>query len=188
MQVWLIDPSGQAQAYQSNGLITADSSGDLSLTDELGANLHVVNPAPGRWTVIITFAPTVSGTALSEPFTVSLNEFPPAVTATESPKGATLSVNHPAVAVIHVVNTGTAPEAYFVDGRTDATTQYSLAAVDSPQATVPLSVTGTSRSTWSRVETTSITGTATTRAPPRSSSTWSRPGGDPDVASGQGPR
>ena len=72
--VWLIDPSGQAQAFQSNGLITRTAAATSTVTNTLGANVHVVDPAAGRWTVIVTFAPTVSGTALSEPFTVSLNQ------------------------------------------------------------------------------------------------------------------
>ncbi len=186
MQVWLIDPSGQAQAYQSNGLITADSSGNLSLTYELGANLHVINPAPGRWTLIITFAPRVSGTALFEPFQVSLNEFPPFVRAHGVPEGRTLSATHPAVAFIHVVNTGTAPEAYFVDGRTNATTQYSLSAIDSPQTTVPFNVSRNLPVYVVPSQTSSITGTATTTGSTPIQFDMESPAGDPDIGSNQG--
>jgi Peptidase inhibitor I9 len=186
MYVWLIDPSGQAQAFQSNSLITADSSGNLSVTPELGANVHVVDPAAGRWTVIINFAPTVSGVALSEPFTVSLNQFPNFVRAQGVPRGRTISVNHPAVALIHVVNTGTAPEAYFVDGRTTASTTYNLAALDSPTATVPLSVFGNIPVYLVPSETSSITGTASTTGATPIQFDMGAPTGDPDVASGQG--
>ena len=42
------------------------------------------------------------------------------------PHGNRINVNHPAVVKIHVTNNGTAPEAYFVDGRTDAFTTYNL--------------------------------------------------------------
>src|SRR5665213_761405 len=80
LYVWLVDPSGQAQAFQSNALITQDSVGNLSLTPTLGANVHVIAPAAGLWTVIVTFAPTVSGKALSEPFSVSLDQSAPVVT------------------------------------------------------------------------------------------------------------
>jgi Subtilase family/Peptidase inhibitor I9 len=186
MYVWLVDPSGQAQAFQSNSLITADSSGALTLTPELGANVHVVDPAQGRWTVIITFAPTVSGTALSEPFTVSLNEFPALVRARGVPGGRTISATHPAVALIRVVNTGTAPEAYFVDGRTNATTQYSLPSLTSPQTTVPLNVTKNVPLYLVPSETTSILGTAATTGTEPIQFDLGAPTGDPDVASGQG--
>ena len=77
--IWLIDPSGQAQAFQSNTLVTLDSSGQLLGTSTLGVNAHVLDPVPGRWTVIVTFAPAVSGTALSEGFLLSVNQNPASV-------------------------------------------------------------------------------------------------------------
>ena len=139
--VWLIDPSGQSQAFQSNGLVTEDSSGNLTYTNSLGANVHVINPAAGLWTMIITFAPTVSGTALSEPFQVSLDQTGAGRHDVEGCRRRSVPT-HPAVVDVHVVNTGTAPEAYFIDGRTDALAKYNLPALDSAQATVPLSVIG----------------------------------------------
>ncbi|HLX87403.1 MAG TPA: S8 family serine peptidase, partial [Acidimicrobiales bacterium] len=79
---WLIDPSGQAEAYQSNVLVTLSKKGSLQAQNTLGTNLHVINPAAGRWTLAIDFAPTVSGTALSEPFTVNFDQTAPSVRAT----------------------------------------------------------------------------------------------------------
>jgi peptidase inhibitor I9 len=186
LYVWLVDPSGQAQAFQSNGLVTEDSSGNLSYTNSLGANAHVLDPAAGLWTVIITFAPAVSGTALSEGFTVSLDQNPADVKSQGVPDGTRINVNHPAVVTIKVKNTGTAPEAYFIDGRTDATTQYSLATVDSPQATVPLSVFGNIPFYLVPSETSSITGTASAEGTEPIQFDLGAPTGDPDVASGQG--
>ena len=43
---WLVDPSGQAQAFQSNGIVT-DQGGQLFYTNSLGTSLHVVG-AGGR--------------------------------------------------------------------------------------------------------------------------------------------
>jgi hypothetical protein len=163
-----------------------DSSGAINVTSTLGANLHVINPAGGRWTVIIAFAPTVSGTALSEPFTVSLDQNPPKVTASGVPDGKRISINHPAVVKIKVTNTGTGPEAYFVDGRTDATTQYSLAALTSSQATVPQSVFNSIPAYLVPSQTTAIVGTATSEGPNPIQFDMEGPIGDPDVASGQG--
>ena len=183
--IWLIDPSGQAQAFQSNGLVTEDSSGDLSYTNSLGADVHVVDPAAGLWTVIITFAPTVSGTALSEDFTVSLDQNAADVTAQGVPDGNAINTEQPATVTIKVKNTGTAPEAYFVDGRTVATTQYSLAALDSPQATVPLSVFGNIPFYLVPSETTSLAGAASTTGTEPIQFDLGAPTGDPDVGSGQ---
>ena len=44
------------------------------MANTLGTNLHVVDPAPGRWTLVIDFAPTVSGNALTEGYSVRLND------------------------------------------------------------------------------------------------------------------
>ena len=76
---YLISPSGQAVAYATNMVPSASSStGQVNVQ---GAQLHALNPAAGTWTVIIVFSPTVSGTALSEPFTVATNQQPVAATA-----------------------------------------------------------------------------------------------------------
>ncbi|HEY1652217.1 MAG TPA: S8 family serine peptidase [Acidimicrobiales bacterium] len=182
--VWLIDPSGQSQAFQSNGLVTEDNSGNLTYTNSLGANVHVINPAAGLWTMIITFAPTVSGAALSEPFQVSLDQRAPVVSTSKVP--AKISATHPAVVDVHVTNTGTAPEAYFIDGRTDALAQYNLPSLDSAQATVPLSVLGNIPIFLVPSEATSIQATATTSGTEPIQFDLGAPTGDPDVASGQG--
>ena len=186
LYVWLIDPSGQAQAFQSNALITEDSSGALSATNTLGANVHVVDPAAGLWTIIVTFAPTVAGTALSEPFTVSLDQRPANVSARDVPDGGKVSVDHPAVVRVRVVNTGTAPEAYFIDGRTNALTQYNLPSISSALATVPLSVFGSIPFYLVPSETTSLVGTAATTGIEPIQFDLGAPTGDPDIASGQG--
>ncbi|HWD54184.1 MAG TPA: S8 family serine peptidase [Acidimicrobiales bacterium] len=184
LSVWLIDPSGQSQAFQTNGLVTEDSSGNLSYTNSLGANVHVVDPVAGMWTMIITFAPTVSGTALSEPFRVSLDEEAPLVTTSKIP--ARISAKKGAVVEVRVVNTGTAPEAYFIDGRSSALTNYNLPALDSAQATVPLSVLGNIPVFLVPSESTSLLGTATTTGTEPIQFDLGAPTGDPDVASGQG--
>ena len=183
---WLIDPSGQAQAFQSNGVVTQDNSGTLTYSNTLGTNVHVIHPAAGRWTLIITFAPTVSGTALHEPFTVALDQKAPAVTATGVPHGEKINANHPAVVTIKVTNTGTAPEAYFVDGRTDATTHYNLVALNSAAATVPLRTSGNIPFYLVPTATTALTGTGTATGTAPIQLDLGAPTGDPDVGSGQG--
>ncbi len=182
---WLIDPSGQAQAFQSNGIVTV-KGGQLFYTNSLGTSLHMIDPAAGRWTLIITFAPTVSGTALSEPFTVSVDQNPAAVSTVGLPISGRINVDHPAVVDVKVTNTGIAPEAYFIDGRTDATTQYNLPSVTSAQATVPLSVTGNIPFYLVPSQTTEIDGTATTAGSEPIQFDLGAPSGDPDVGSGQG--
>jgi hypothetical protein len=182
---WLIDPHGQAQAFQSNGLITQDDSGNLHYKNVLGTSLHVIKPDAGRWTLIITFAPTVSGTALAEPFTVAINETAPAVTATGLPHGSTLSLEHPAVVQVKVTNTGTSPEAYFIDGRTRNKVHYNLPAVTSSQTSVPLNFTENVPLYLVPSETTTLTAKATTSGTEPIQFDLESPSGDPDVGSGQ---
>jgi hypothetical protein len=85
-----------------------------------------------------------------------------------------------------VTNTGTAPEAYFIDGRTNSTVQYNLPAINSPQATVPLSVTGNVPVYVVPSQTTAIQGSATTSGGEPIQFDLGAPTGDPDALSGQG--
>ena len=186
LYVWLVDPNGQSQAFQSNALITEDSLGNLNLTPTLGANVHVVDPAAGLWTVIVTFAPAVSGTALSEPFTVSLNQNAPTVTSSGVPSGGTVAPGSPLTAQVTVTNTGTSPEAYFVDGRLNSLTQYSLSSLTAASTTVPASVYNNVPLYLVPSETTSIQGAASTTGTGSIQFDLGAPTGDPDVASGQG--
>ena len=186
LSAWLIDPFGQAEAFQTNVLVTQDTSGNISATTELGANLHALSPAAGRWTLAILFAPTVSGTALSEPFTVAVNQASALVRATGVPNGKRINVNHPAVVKIRVTNNGTAPEAYFVDGRTDALTTYNLVAQTSPDSFAPLTFSDNLPQFLVPSQTTSITGSATTSGTEPIVFDMSSPTGDPDVASTEG--
>jgi len=183
---WLIDPSGQAQAYMSNVLVTLDKKGNLQAQNTLGTNLHVLNPAAGRWTLAVDFAPTVSGTALSEPYTVNFDEAPPTVRASGIPNGSTINSNTSAVVNIKVTNTGTAPEAYFVDGRLNSQATYDLVSVTSPDSKAPLTFADNFPQYVVPSQTTSITGEATTDGSEPIQFDMSSPAGDPDVASTQG--
>ena len=184
---WLVDPSGQAEAYQSNLLVTSAKGGhSLSAQNTLGTNLHVINPAAGRWTLIIDFAPTVSGTALSEPFTVNLDQNAPLVQATGMPNGSQINANKPVVVNVKVTNTGTAPEAYFVDGRDNSQTTYPLVAVTSPDTQAPLTFSDNFPEYLVPSQTTSIATEATTDGTEPIQFDMSTPAGDPDLASNQG--
>jgi hypothetical protein len=111
---------------------------------------------------------------------------PARVAARGVPHGNTISANHPAVVQIKVTDTGTAPEAYFVDGRLDATTQYNLPSITSSQATVPLSVFGSIPVYLVPSQTTVLQGIATTGGGEPIQFDMSAPTGDPDAGSGQG--
>jgi hypothetical protein len=167
-------------------LVTLSKKGKLAGQNTLGTNLHVINPAAGRWTLAIDFAPTVSGTALDEPFTVNLDQTAPTVSATGNPVGASISHNTSAVVNLKVTNTGTAPEAYFVDGRTNSQATYDLVSVTSPDSKAPLTFADNFPEYLVPSQTSSITAEATTDGSEPIQFDMSTPAGDPDIASGQG--
>jgi hypothetical protein len=184
---FLIGPNGEAQATSANALING-----TSVTNELGTQLHVLNPAPGAWTLAIAFAPTVSGTAISEPFTVSTNEnaVPAGVTGGTLPDSAatTLKAGKATTVQVAVTNQGTAPEAFFLDGRLSATTQLALASLTGPGSKSPLTLSDGANEPEYLVPTDSTSfaeSAQTTGKTPfefDSSATW----GDPDVESTAG--
>ena len=183
---WLIDPSGQAQAFQSNDLITLDSSNNLNETAELGTNLHVTAPMPGRWTLIVLFAPTVSGTALSEPFTVSMNEDAPQVSTQGLTRHQTISATNGTIVYVNVRNNGTAPESYFIDGRLNELAQYDLPAFTTNETSVPLNYSSPFPVYDVPSETVALNASATTSGTEPIQFDLGGPSGDPDIASNQG--
>jgi len=115
----LVAPSGDVVSSATNALAETTLSGTLGSRPEPGAQLHTLNPAPGLWTVIVDFYNTVSGTAVSEPFTVTLNDTPVTAAASGLPDSAatTLTAGKPVIALVTVTDGGATPEAYFIDAR-----------------------------------------------------------------------
>ncbi len=115
----LVDPAGEVASAANNGLLATSPSGFSELAPEVGAQLHVMNPMPGRWTLIVDFYNSVSGTAATQPFTVKMDVNP--VTAGQSglPTSAStmLAAGTPVTADVTVTNSGDVPEEYFVDAR-----------------------------------------------------------------------
>ncbi len=175
----LIDPvTGEAASTATNTL--AASGG--TLTPENGAQLHVLQPDPGLWTVAVDFYGQVSGTAIAQPFNITLSRTPVPVTAAGVPNsaGTNLTSGHPVTVNVKVRNTGSAPEAYFVDARLNHATQLNLAPLTTSQTTVPISSTNIPIYLVP-THTTSVTAGATAPAPIYFDYWWTW--GDPDVIS-----
>ncbi len=177
----LIDPvTGEAASTTTSALPGASDT----TVPQTGAQLHVLNPDPGLWTLAIDFYGTVSGTAISQPFLVTLNQIPVQARSTLPDSAATvLPASQPTTAFVRVRNTGNTPEAYFVDARLNSTTALSLAAMTTSQTSVPIS--GTPPIYLVPTHTTSITATATAPAPIYFDFWWAF--GDPDVISSGAP-
>ena len=184
---FLVDPAGQAEAFSANDLLGNNAGGGISATNTLGAQLHVIAPMAGTWTLIVEFAPQVSGTALSEPFTVRVNETPVPASAPGLPtSGASLKAGKAKTVYVKVTNNGTSPEAYFIDGRLSTQTQVNLTALNSPDTTVPLNVTKNVPVYLVPSDTTSIIPTAVAGGSEPIQFDASYFNGDPDLASNVG--
>lgn len=135
--VFLINPNGQAVGQGANELPTSTAPG---YTNELGAQVHALSPAPGKWTLIVAFVPQVSGTAIKEPFTVSTSENAAGATSSQLPNsnGSQLAAGKAHTYRVRVTNTSSAPTAYFADPRLSSTATLTLAALNNATIPVPL--------------------------------------------------
>jgi len=115
----LVSPSGVAESAANNGLLKTNIHGNQVLVHDLGTQLHVLNPARGRWTLVVDFYNTVSGTAATQPFDVSVNGSAPRSTESGLPTSAStkLEAGKAITASLTVTNHSTLPTEYFVDAR-----------------------------------------------------------------------
>ena len=183
-QAELVDPNGVAESTTSNVSINGNNN---TKNDALGAQLHALNPAAGTWTLVVAYLPTVSGTTLSEPFTVSTNESKVPVSATGLPTAP--KAGQAQTVQVQVTNNGTSPESYFIDGRlpiTPTTPPLKLTAQDAGggATTVPLSVTSNIPSYLVPTDTTGFSQSATTTGATPIEFDSNQGQGDPDIESG----
>ncbi len=180
---FVVNPSGEAQGFGTNELPTSWPVG--SQTNTMGAQLHVLSPAQGTWTLIVAFAPQVSGTALTEPFTVSTNDrsVPASAGGLPNTSRTGLAKGQAQTYDVRITNNGSSPDEYFVDARLPGSTPLSLTSFTSPDTTVPLNVNENFPLYLVPSHTTAFTGVAGTTGstPIQFDSGWAF--GDPDIIS-----
>jgi hypothetical protein len=179
----LVDPSGNAVSAASNGLLATSTTGNSAIQPEVGAQLHATDPSAGTWTLIIDFYNAVSGTAVSQPFTVTVNNTPVSASAHGLPAGGSLTAGTPVTAYVQVKNNGSVPEAYFVDPRLNNQVTLNLAAQSASSLTLP-NIDGVVPQYLVPSHTTAIKATVSSSAPLFFDITY--PYGDPDVISTTG--
>jgi hypothetical protein len=184
---WLIDPSGQAEAYTNNQELTQSPAG-IGVTPELGGQLHALDPAAGTWTLIVVYAPTVSGTAITEPFAVSMNEdsVPAQAPALPDSSHASLTAGQAYTYNVRVRNTGNAPELYFIDPRLSGSTTMNLVSLFGSETQAPLTFSDNFPEYLVPTDSTSFLAHASTDGTDPIVFDTSSPMGDPDLASNQG--
>jgi Peptidase inhibitor I9 len=181
----LIDPvTGEAASAAASGIPGTSASGS-TIVPEVGAQLHVLDPDPGIWTLAIDFYNQVTGTAITQPFTVFLNStLVPVSSSLPDSSSANLSQGQSTTLGVTVTNNGNSPEAYFVDARLDQTEQLTLAPLTTSQVTVPITSTNLPMYLVP-THTTSITASASSTAPIFFDYWWAY--GDPDLISSSAP-
>ena len=135
---YLIDPQGEAVAYATNMVPGATASSPPD--NQIGAQLHTLNPAPGLWRLAVVFAPVVSGNSLSSPFEVNVNEQAVPASGGGLPNSAAtqLTAGQAHTYQVTVKNTGTAPEMFFGDARLPGSTSFALGAVTGASDNLPV--------------------------------------------------
>ena len=134
---YLINPQGEAVAYATNMVPGASPSSPPAT--QVGAQLHTLNPAPGRWRLAVVFAPVVSGNSLSSPFQVSVNQQAVPASGGGLPNDAStqLTAGQAQTYQVTVKNTGTAPETFFPDARLPGSTPFALGAISGATDNLP---------------------------------------------------
>ncbi len=178
----LVDPTtGEAASTAASTQFGIGGNGGLVPDPQNGAQLHVLAPNAGTWSLIIDFYNQVSGTALSQPINVTLDTTPATTSAAGLPDSAAtmLAAGTPVTVPVTVTNTGTTPESYFVDGRLGQSTTVSLTPTSASTVQVPL--TGTPPEFIVPSHTTSITASASASASVGIFFDYSWAFGDPDL-------
>jgi Peptidase inhibitor I9 len=180
----LVDPHGEAASTAVNAMASGSGS-TAKLTAESGTQLHVVHPVAGTWSLSIDFFDTVSGTAISQPFTVTVSDSAARATAAGLPDSSStqLPAGTPVTVKVKVTNTGKAPEAYFIDSRLSSQVTTGLAAQSTASLTLP-NLNGTVPAYLVPSHTSSISAQVTAAA--SQFFDFAYPFGDPDLISSIG--
>jgi subtilisin family serine protease len=181
----LVNPAGAAVSTAANGLLQTTAGGGTTIKPEDGVQLHTLQPSAGRWTLVVDFYNTVSGTAVAQPFTVTINDTPAAASAAGLPDsaGTALAAGTPVTVPVRVTNHGSVPEAYFVDARLSKQVKASLTAQNTSSLTLP-DLTGTVPTYLVPSHTTTLVAAATSTAKVFFDFTFAL--GDPDLISSTG--
>ena len=182
----LVDPATGEAASTASNMLAATMVGGTALMPQRGTQLHVLHPDPGLWTLVINFYNQVYGTALTQPFTVTLDQNPVPDSASGLPDSPSTSLAAGEVKTIHVklTNPGTTPEAYFVDARLDRSVQLRLSSSTGSTVRVPVPST-TVPQYLVPSHTTSITAAVSAKRPIFFDYSWAF--GDPDLISSSAP-
>ena len=136
---YLVDAAGQTLATATNELVTGFPASGPSETPTSAVEVATTSPPPGRWTLILNFAPAVTGNKLAEPYhgTVALVAGPASGHLPGS-ASTVLAAGQPVTMPITVHNTSAAPQDYFIDARLDTIKTVQLAPQSPAKLRLPM--------------------------------------------------
>ena len=182
-QVELVSPSGDIASFGSSVVNTT-----AGLAQNRGAQVHVLAPVPGTWSLLVDFAPTVSGTTITTPVTITTDDRARTATAAGLPNSpsVTLKAGKAVTVQVKVKNTGPAPEYFFVDSRLNSTTTYHLKGLNGDDTQAPVEPGANEPLYLVPTHTTQLNESVTTTGtkPLQFDTSWGI--GDPDVESSTG--
>ncbi|MFZ1996567.1 MAG: hypothetical protein WAU75_20815, partial [Solirubrobacteraceae bacterium] len=172
---YLVSPDGDTVGYGQNSV---EGNNGTSLS------AYAVNPAAGRWTLIVDFAGAEKGNEISQPYQGDVRFNTGGVTGVGIPNGRKIKSGQSLTVPVRITNTGVAPEDYFIDARRNTVQNLVLAPGPTTVALPP-----TTGPAWLVPSETSAVRVAQTSTVPAMFDTGPTVG-DPDLASanfGPGP-
>ncbi len=183
--LYLVNPDGVAVGYGQN----TDS---VSGTPSLAATAYALNPAPGRWTLIVDFAEPITGNEISETFSGNIRLDATRAQAQGLPNNPFihLPAGEPLVVPVLIKNTGAGSADFFIDARLNTLANLKLAAQDPPATaagyTLPLGTAAGFPLYMVPSETSAVQAVANATLPIEFD--YAGPAGDPDLFGAPVPR
>ncbi|GAB2713658.1 S8 family serine peptidase [Kitasatospora kifunensis] len=179
---YLVAPDGQNPARAGNQVLVGPPSANQTVVSTSAARLHVLAPAAGSWTLIVTFSNPVTGNALSTPLDGTVDFAPVVASTTGVPTGGVLAAGTSHLVGVTVHNDSTAVESYFLDARLDQQATVPLSSfTPSTNLTLPLSASAPEPQWIVPTGTSQLVATANSTAPVMFD--FSPVNGEPDLAS-----
>jgi hypothetical protein len=179
---YLVSPDGQNPARSGDQVLVGAPGANQTVLSTSAARLHVLAPAAGTWTLIVSFSNPVTGNGLSTQLDGRVDFAPITASATGVPTGGVLPAGRSHLVSVTVHNDSTAVESYFLDARLDQQATVPLSSfTPSSDLTLPLSVSALEPQWIVPAGTTQLTATADSTAPVMFD--FSPANGEPDLGS-----
>ena len=179
---YLVSPDGQNPARAADQVLVGPPGASQTVLSTSAARLHVLAPAAGTWTLIVTFSNPVTGNALSTLLDGTVDFAPVTAGTTGVPTGGVLPGGRSHLVSVTVKNDSTAVESYFLDARLDQQATVPLSSfTPSSNLTLPLSLSAPEPQWIVPTGTTQLVATADSTAPIMFD--FSPANGEPDLGS-----